>query len=201
MALWDHLKLVAGPATSLLNLDEVKAHLRVSFDDDDDYITSLIAVATAFIDGPWGAGVPLLTQTWRLSLDCFPEFAALPLSPVQSVTSFTYTDVALTTRVLDPRLYVVDLDSNPARVVRAWGQWWPMTTLTTAGAVKITFLCGFGDFASDVPADIRHAAILLIGHWYENREAVVGIGTRDTPAEMPFAVTTILNKYRAISFA
>jgi len=35
------------------------------------------------------------------------------------------------------------------------------------------FTCGYGSAASDVPADIRQAALLIVGHLYENREAVI----------------------------
>jgi uncharacterized phage protein (predicted DNA packaging) len=34
----------------MLSLDEAKDHLRVSFDSDDEYIESLIAAATDYID-------------------------------------------------------------------------------------------------------------------------------------------------------
>lgn len=41
---------------------------------------------------------------------------------------------------------------------------------------------------------IRHAALLLIGHWYANREA-----TSDRPlTEIPFAVKHLLSPYRRL---
>lgn len=41
--------------------------------------------------------------------------------------------------------------------------------------------------------DIRAAMLLLIGHWYSNREAV-GVGVSVT--EVPFAVEALLQPYR-----
>lgn len=41
--------------------------------------------------------------------------------------------------------------------------------------------------------DVRAAMLLLIGHWYSNREAVV-IG--QTPSEVPFAVEALLQPYK-----
>lgn len=41
--------------------------------------------------------------------------------------------------------------------------------------------------------DITTAMLLLIGHWFENREAVV-IGS--TPSELPMAVQALISPYR-----
>jgi hypothetical protein len=35
----------------------------------------------------------------------------------------------------------------------------------------VTWSCGYGDAAADVPAPIIHAAKLLVGHYHLNREA------------------------------
>lgn len=57
--------------------------------------------------------------------------------------------------------------------------------------------------AEDVPADdeyplvmndaIRSAILLMVGHWYENREAVI-VGT--SASELPLAVERLLHPYR-----
>lgn len=41
--------------------------------------------------------------------------------------------------------------------------------------------------------DVKAAMLLLIGHWYANREAVA---TDKTPATVPFAVDSLLQPYR-----
>lgn len=41
--------------------------------------------------------------------------------------------------------------------------------------------------------DVRTAMLLLVGHWYANREAVV---SGNTPAELPLAVEALLQPYR-----
>ncbi len=47
-----------------------------------------------------------------------------------------------------------------------------------------------------LPAPVHQAALLLIGHWYENREAVtVGFGGR----VLPMAVDRLIAPYREVS--
>lgn len=49
------------------------------------------------------------------------------------------------------------------------------------------------DYALVINDAVRSAMLLMIGHWYVNREAVV-IGS--IPAEVPMAVTALLQPYR-----
>ncbi|SEB43412.1 uncharacterized phage protein (possible DNA packaging) [Nitratireductor aquibiodomus] len=50
---------------------------------------------------------------------------------------------------------------------------------------------------AEVPADLKEAVRLLVGHLYENREAtLVGI----TAEEIPFGIWDIINQHRAWSF-
>ena len=49
-----------------------------------------------------------------------------------------------------------------------------------------------------MPAPIMHAIKLLVGHWYQNREAVsVGVAV----AELPRAVKALLDPFRVHYFA
>lgn len=46
----------------------------------------------------------------------------------------------------------------------------------------------------DVPKTIKQALLLLIAHWYTNREAVVA--TNVVPREVALTVDALLNQYR-----
>lgn len=68
------------------------------------------------------------------------------------------------------------------------------TLYATAGEIPVD---GGGaptdDSALVLDDDLTTAMLLLIGHWFENREAVV-IGS--TPAELPMAVEALIAPYR-----
>jgi uncharacterized phiE125 gp8 family phage protein len=42
-----------------------------------------------------------------------------------------------------------------------------------ANAIRNEYICGYGAAATNVPPALRQAMLLLIAHWFENREAVV----------------------------
>lgn len=182
----------AAPAASLLDLDEAKAALRIDFDDDDTLITALCSAAEQMLDGYSGIlGRPLVTQTWREDFPYFRYEMPLRLRDVQSVSSVTYFDAEGAEQTVAASVYRLHERASHAYLVQRSGQSWPVAGVRD-DAVSITYVCGYGDTGSDVPAPIRRAAYLLVGHWYERREAVVP----KAMADLPLGVRALLSPYR-----
>lgn len=182
------LNRVSDPASKPVSVSEVKDQSRIETTAEDTLVERLIDAATASIDGPYGIGICMVSQQWEWAMDRFPLRFEIPLYPVISVDSIKYTDEDGVEQTLDASVYRVDTHSNPARITLAWNQTWPSARLVS-NAVKVTFTAGY----SSVPEDLKHAVIMLVAHWYENREAVL-VGSVATP--MPMAVDAILNRYR-----
>lgn len=185
----------SDPAVEPVTVAEAKNHLRVDISDDDALIGALITAAREMIEER--SRRALITQTWRRNLDAWPAISLnLPRPPLQSVTSITYTDGDGNTSTVDSSIYSVDTDSQPGRVALAYDQQWPtVATLATLNPIKITYVAGYGDAASDVPQRWKQAILLTVGHWYENREATVTGG--GIPKELPLAVESLINLDRA----
>lgn len=178
---------------SVVDLLTAKLHLRVDHDDEDSLISSLLATAEAHVESVTGR--TLLKRQHTLSLHTFhvrcDGLILLPLPPLQSVDQIQYVDGNGDTRTLDPSAYQVDAYSTPARLLPAPGEYWPVVR-TQFGAVTITYTAGYGDSGDDVPEPIRQAILLLLGHWFENREAT-GLGTM---SPVPIAVDSLLSPYK-----
>lgn len=177
----------SGPTAEPVTTTEAKAHLRVDISDDDALIAALIKAARQKVERSLGKS--LLTQTWVLALDGFPAGARvdLPNGPVQSVTTIKTYDEDDTESTLSDTAYFVDTIS--ARVGLNLDYTWP-AALRPTNAVLITYVTGYGDDAADVPHDLVQAILLLVGHWYENREASASAGV------MPLGVEALLQGYR-----
>jgi uncharacterized phiE125 gp8 family phage protein len=170
---------------------------------DDSLITDLITTARQHVENVLRRS--LITQTWDLWLDAFPyrDYIEIPLPPLVSITSIKYYDTA-NTEYLFPlapaaasTAYYVDVISNPGRIGLAYGVQWPQMTLRSYNGVDITFVSGYGAAAS-VPKAIKQAMLLLIAHFYENREAVTSTGA--VPQELKMAVDALLMPYRVFGF-
>lgn len=198
------LVLITAPATTPVSLDEAKAHLRVDEDVEDGLITALIEAATGHIDGRMGwLGRCLMPQTWELVLDGFPSNSSgsgirIPLAPLLEVVSVKYYDVDAVLQTLGNNSYMVDTANEPGWVMPGEAGW--PETMATINAVRVRFRAGYEGAENDsppgangVPAPIKAALKLLIGHWYANREQVV-VGT--TATDLPWAVNALLTPYR-----
>lgn len=191
---FDRTTLVTAPTEPVLDLDTVKRHLGVGHNDDDDLISLYLDAATAAVEGPTGIGIPLRSATYRLTLDAFPcDSITIPLRPVTAVTSVQFKDTSGVTQTLTPTAYVADFAMGT--VSRAIGGSWPPTA-PLPGSVTITFTAGF----ATIPADLQAAVLLLVGHYYRNREAVVGTEGSVTPMALPMGSETIFSRYRILSF-
>jgi uncharacterized phiE125 gp8 family phage protein len=184
--------LLSGPTVEPITLAEAKAHLRVDTSGEDSLIQSLIMASRLHIEA--ALDLALITQTWRHQRDVWPpsRVLILPLRPIQSLTAVTLHDDDATSRSLDVGAFVLDGFANPARLV-----WRGHGAVSAAGMVangiEIDFAAGHGDEPTDVPQPIRQALLLLVAHWYENREPVE-IGA--TATSIPAGVSDLLMPYR-----
>jgi uncharacterized phiE125 gp8 family phage protein len=184
--------LLSAPTVEPITLSEAKAHLRVDASSEDTLIQSLILASRLHIEA--ALDIALITQTWRLRLDRWPRARSLnlPLSPVRSLTAVRVFDVDDDSETVANTAFILDGTANPARLVLSGSSSLPVPG-RAANGIEIDFVAGYGDAPEDVPQSIRQAVLLLIAHWYENREPVE-IGA--TATVIPGAVSELLSPYR-----
>lgn len=198
-----YLVVETPPATAAVVTADVRAHLRVA-SSEDTTLAALVSVATEWVEA-WLSRA-LIDRTYVYKVDSFPGqcawsdppvwFAgneiALPRPPLSSVTSVTYLDGNGDVQTLSSSTeYEIDTGSLPGRVRLRYGASWP-STLHHPHAVTVTYVAGYGDAAAEVPAAIRQALMLLVGHLYENREATTPIVIH----QVPYGVEALLASYR-----
>jgi uncharacterized phiE125 gp8 family phage protein len=159
--------VTVAPVDEPVSIEDVKANLRiVDNDEEDGFIrTQLIPTAREVVENV--AVRSLITQTRKQCYDCMPcSPIYLRYGPVQSVTSFTYTDTNGTVQTLAATEYEVDTLSTPPRIVEAYGKSWPVAR-DQVNSVNITYVAGFGSIGKVKPT-YRKAIIWLCTHWYWN---------------------------------
>jgi len=186
--------VLVTPPDPIVTRDEAKKHLRIDHVDDDAYIDALVETATASIDGRDGwLGRALAPQTWDLRLDRNTVWQGsavrLPLPPLISVEWIKYRDRDGGEQTYAAGNYRVSGVGTYGAVSLRSGAVWPAVD-DGDDAVTIRFRAGYqaGDPpAAAVPAPIKHAILLMVGHLYsiggENlflrRETVEGVSSRE----------------------
>lgn len=190
------LRVVTPPAAEPLTLVDVKAQCRIDYTDEDTLLSGYITAARETIERETSRA--LLTQTFELGLDDFPERSdriRIPRGQLQSIVSVTYVDTALTSYTMTQGTdFLVNQYAEPAEVVLPFNHVWPQLVLSSSAPVVIQFTAGWADAAS-VPQGIKQAMLMLIADWYENREDVY-VGRSAAAVSVPNGVDRLLANYR-----
>ena len=188
-------QITTEPATEPITLVEAKAHLRVDFSDEDDYIDTLIVSARRYCEAYCNR--VFITQTWRQNLSEWVNPIQLKVNPVISVTSLKYYDTneAQQTITDNANNYQKDLNSDVAKIYDGLVNTFPAIG-STINPIEIITVCGYGA-AADVPDDIKHAIKFMVSYFYENREGVnVPLNSAASDIKPPTAVKSLLTRYR-----
>lgn len=190
--------LITPPAIQPVTLAEAKLHLRVDHNDEDTLIESLIRAATEHLDGWTGIlGRCLVEQVWRQDHDRFAREMIIPLGPVIAIQSITWRDPAGQLSTVPSGCYDLRTDEAGNAIIRFDADYVFPINLLESRAVAITFKAGYETnpgppTTSTVPDPLKVAILLLVGHWYQNREAVSAAGM----TSLPFAVEALIAPYR-----
>ena len=211
------LQNLQAPAYEPVSLDMIKSQVGVdvSFTNDDAMLSMFGIAAREFCEKYTRRA--FLPQQWLLTLDHFPTYyysgttnpsarrdwnsysgswggmtIALPKPNCISVDSIKYLDATGSQQTLDPATYRYDMNSAPARLVPAPGLCWPLNTVYLPGSVQITYTTGSYATIFAVPQSICLAILLLVSHWYNNRESASVMNMN----EIPFGVKALLDHYK-----
>lgn len=163
-----HVTVITPPAPVVAYAD-AKAHLRLDSDDEQALVTTLVAAATGWIDGPAGwLGRSLGPQTLEARFSAFGcDRIYLPFGPIGSpLGSIKYLDSPAVEQTLAGSVYTLLSDGS---VNLNSGSSWP-SIYSDPEAIRIRYPAGYASPA-EVPAAIKAAIMLMVGFLYENREA------------------------------
>ncbi|MEM9388623.1 MAG: head-tail connector protein [Pseudomonadota bacterium] len=190
--------IVTLPILEPLTVRDAREHLNITHQEDDRLLSGYIVAARSAVERETHRA--LLTQEWDITWPRFPNvcddgdtYIRVPGGFCQSVDSIAYVDTAGESVTLDAAEYQVDTSNEQGAVVLPAPQGtWPATQAGRRSAVTLRVTVGWPT-VSRIPPILLQAVRFLIGHYYENREAVV---TGTVATEMPQGAKSILQSWR-----
>ena len=171
-----------------LGTEVIESHLRLSYTDESDYIDALSAAAVRAVE--YEANVEHGAGTVEVYSDCIPaDPYPIPVDAHRfTATAVEYLDSDGVWVALDATTYNFTTKGNPL-VFSFTGDAYPEDMdVTSTESFRI-----LGTYsAKAMPANIQQAALLMLAHLYQNREAVVNEKVYD----LPLAFTYLIGKSR-----
>lgn len=181
------MKVIKYETTGLpvITNTEMKQHLRVSSDIDDNYIEMLIDTATSHIETI--TGKTLVSSVYHLFLENWPvDDVILPFPPVAEIVKVEY---------IDKNDNIYELGSDNYSLIQSFANAdklvffeWPNVELNKTNPIAVIYNAGY----ESVPLELTQAVRFLVSHWYENREAFLS----NHSFEVPFGVKHLLMNFR-----
>lgn len=158
--MWLTPKVVTPPTAEPVSLLEAKRHVRAAeFDDDDEYLSGLIAAARDHAELYCGA--VFASCTIEASATDWCDFKHVPVTPLGNVTSIEYVDTTGETQTVESVIY----ERRDNAIVTKYGKQWP--AIQAGSLIKLTAIAGF----EECPKSVKHAMLLWISEAYEKRES------------------------------
>ena len=159
------LAIISQPISKPVTLVQIKRHLRLDHNEDDEYLNELTDAATSHVEAITGHF--LITRVVRQYIETMPASRSIslevwPIRAIQEVRGYDFDGNANTILAENYRL---DNRINPPALI--------MNTSVNFNAfcngIEIDMEVGYGDNGIDVPSNITRAILVLIAHWYEFR--------------------------------
>ncbi|WP_158738630.1 head-tail connector protein [Alteribacillus sp. YIM 98480] len=181
-------KRISSPVELPISLTEVKKHIRIDYNDEDDLLEIYLKAATEYAEQNLTYRA-FMTQTWQVTIPSFQETIKLPYPPLQTVDSINYIDKNGDTQTVSESIYRVDSDIEPGCIYQE-GEW---PSDYKKDSIVITFTAGYPS-QDDIPENFVLGLLLLTGHFYENREAT----TDQQLVELPFTVQAMFERVHTV---
>ena len=190
----------------VLSIKAVKKHVIVQHDYDDDVLKIYRDAAVEHVEDLTRRTVHLSEYKVTMPGLCGNQTFRLP--PIREINSVTFLDS-------DGRRRPAPDDSVIITTEGEYGQLNPQCAWpSSATDIELTVIAGYGTHSLDdsgypmesgttygvaagdilaLPLPMRQAMLLLVGHWYANRETVI---TGSIAGSIPHTVDSLLFKYR-----
>lgn len=183
-----YLQIATPNTTQVVSTADLKEHLRITFSNDDNYISTLAIAAQETVEK--FCNIFLLDTELNQYGFTISDVEILFKSPIlstntpvlsvnQSASWVAQTGVEFITKAKPPRMYLNNTSIDT-----------PDTNITQK--YKVNYRVGY-DSVNDIPAALIQAIKIIVADMYENRQSVI-VGK--TVSEIPKTAEYLMQNYK-----
>lgn len=181
---------MAEPVT----ITEAKAQTRMSDDaSEDTFLTSLIAPARAYVERV--SRFQLVATTRTEVFNRWGDYLEIYRRPIATIDSVTYSVSDDPLDDVEYEGFVANLAGFPLRIYPALGGA-GFPELEDGQTITVTYTTGALAATDEEYLIAKRAILILVGHWFEFREAAM---TGIVSDEIAFCITSLLDDLRPVS--
>ena len=185
------VSIIEAPATLPVTLQDIKNHLRIDHEAEDEFLGETLKSAVAHVEAE--IRQCLIHRTMRQYCDGLPfsnriTLEGWPFARIVTVHGYNMSGDMIT---VSPAWYRALVDSVSAELVFD-----PQIDRALVwNGFEIDFVVGYGETSLDIPSNILQAIKRVAAHWYEMR----GSGTQGIAHTLPNGLDRLLAPVRRVS--
>lgn len=166
------LFLKTPPAIEPLTLEEVRSYLRMSSQQEDDGLLTLISTARAHLERITGRA--LLKQQWQMDLKPpYPRSSPLVQRRERNIIIHLPKPPLLGIKAIKVRGKAISFKREESKVI--------LPTIFMEEEIRIIYWAGYGETPAALPPDLKMSVLMAVKCFYEHHEV-------DLPLLKPFKV-------------
>lgn len=178
-----------------LPVEVFKAHVRLGsgFDTDDvqdAVVRSFLYAAMVAVEARTGKALIAREFSWSVNGWRGIDAHVMPVAPVMAISAVVQVGRNGSETEVGAGEYWLARDMQQPRLRSASSA---LPSVPAGGAVKVSFVVGFGPDWGSLPADLAQAVLMLAAHYYEYRN-YMGLSGEC----MPFGVSSLIERYKPV---
>ena len=151
------------PGALPVDVEDVKAHLKIEHDAEDKFLQTLLIAAAQSAEAY--SGRELRPNTWTLTIDEFEDRICIDKAPVGAISSVKYTVTTTHDTTVSSSVYYLKKGEIDSEVLLQDGQTWPTDIAEVEAGILITFTT-----VAHRSAELaKHAILRAVAFANENR--------------------------------
>ena len=159
------IAIISAPEANPVSLAQIKRHLRLDHNEDDEYLIELAQAATLHVEAMIDQF--LITRTVRQYIETMPASRSISLEawPIISIQEVRGYDLGGNPIIFQSRNFRFDNRFDPAALILNTS----INFNAFSNGIEVDIIAGYGETGVDIPSNIIRAILVLIAHWYEFR--------------------------------